>query len=162
MNDLLPYVPVILILFIAMRRRTRPRVITPSRLWIIPSIFLALAAWYAWSAYLYGPHLSLRDDLIIASGFVCGVLLGAVRANTVALERHPETGRIQATLTLWGVGFLLLWIIGRSALRRLGYTGASEPFGVFTDTMMVLATASICTRSIVLAWRCRKLGEVTK
>jgi hypothetical protein len=120
MNDLLPYIPVILILFIAMRRRTRPREITPSRLWIIPSIFVALAAWYAWSAYQFGPHLSLRDDLVIASGFLGGVLLGAVRANTVALDRHPETGRIQATLTLWGVGFLLLWIMGRAALRRLG------------------------------------------
>ena len=60
-------------------------------------------------------------------------------------------------LLLWGIGFLAVWLIGRITLRRLGFAGVAIPYGVFTDTMLALTTASICSRSAVLAWRCRKL-----
>ena len=60
-------------------------------------------------------------------------------------------------LLLWGIVFLAVWLIGRITLRRLGSVGVAIPYGVFTDTMLALATTSICSRSAVLARRCRKL-----
>jgi hypothetical protein len=168
-KDLLPYLPLVVVLILMVRRTGRPRVVQPSRLWIFPAIFLTLALFYAWGAYRQGPHLSMVDDLIILGGAVGGIALGFARAHTVKLDRHPDTGHIQSTLTIWGVGFLVVWMLGRSLLRQAGFAGASEPFGVFTDTMFALAFASVCARAFVLSRRCRELmntsplaGEVVR
>ena len=156
-KDLLPYLPLAIVLIMVWRRTGKPRIVKPSRLWIFPAIFLLLALFYAWGAYRTGPRLSMYDDLIILAGATAGIALGFARAHTVKLDRHPDTGHIQSTLTLWGVGFILVWVVGRSLLRQFGFAGASVPFGVFTDAMFALAGASVCSRAFVLSRRCREL-----
>lgn len=160
-KDLLPYLPLVVVFVLMLRRTGRPRVVKPSRLWIFPAVFLLLGLFYVWGAYRQGPHLSMYDDLIILGGIAGGIALGFARAHTVKLDRHPDTGHIQSTLTLWGAGFLVIWVAGRSLLRQAGFAGASEPFGVFTDAMFALALASVCVRALVISRRCRELLDTS-
>jgi hypothetical protein len=156
-NDWTAYLPLVVIVLLVLRRAGRARTLEPSRLWILPSVFMALALFYAWGAYRAGPHLGIADDAIIAGCAALGIAIGYVRAHTMKLDRHPDTGKIQSTLTLWGVAFLLLWLGGRTGLRLMGFTGASVPFGVFNDAMFALAVSSVVARTFVITRRCREL-----
>lgn len=154
-SSVLPYLVMLAVVLMLARRLKRPRQIKPRTLWVLPILFIALSGWYAWMATLHGPHLSLYDELTILAAAAGGVAMGYVRASMVKLEWIE--GRIQATLSVWGLGFIVFWMLGRTLLRQLGYTGAAIPFGLFTDGLLAFATASMCARSIVLARRCREL-----
>jgi hypothetical protein len=127
----------------------------PQALWIFPIIFVALSGWYAWMAYLSGPQLTFYDDLTIVAAAIGGIVVGYLRASMLKLELVD--GAIQGTLTLWGLVFLAVWMLGRALLRQLGFSTAAVPYGLFTDGLLAFATASICARSFVLARRCREL-----
>jgi len=156
-QDLLPYLPIVIVMIILVRRTRKPRVLQPDRLWILPTVVLTLIAWYGWSAYRFGPSLTLNDDLIIAAAFVVGVGVGWVRATLMRIERHPQTGHIQAQLTFWGLGFVVLWLLGRLLLRRYGQADAAIAFGVFSDATIAIAAGAILARTVVIYRRCRAL-----
>ena len=152
---LLPYVPVLLIVLLLARRLRRPRELRPAWLWVLPGIFAFLALWYAWMAYRFGPALTIYDDLTILAAAVGGALMGVIRASLIKLEL--KDGKIQAALTMWGLGFLLVWLFGRTLLRELGHAGAATPYGLFTAALLAFATTSNCVRSVILAKRSRAL-----
>jgi hypothetical protein len=156
----LPYLVLFFVVLLMARRLKRPRQLRPKALWIFPVVFVGLSCWYAQLAFLHGPRLSFYDELTIAAAALGGVAMGSVRASMVKLELVD--GKIWATLSVWGLGFLVFWMLGRTLLRQLGYTSASTPYGLFTDGLLAFATASICARSFVLARRCRKLQPATR
>jgi hypothetical protein len=156
-RELLPYLPIVVVLLLLVRRTRKPRILKPDRLWILPAIVLAFVAWYAWSAYQLGPALTMNDDLIIAGSFAAGIAVGWIRATLMRIERHPQTGLIEARLTFWGLGFVVLWLLGRLLLRRYGQVDAANAFGVFTDSTVALAAGAILARTLVVYRRCRAL-----
>jgi hypothetical protein len=153
---LLPYVPLLIAAVLLFRRTQKPRVIRPSRLWIAPAVLLLLATFYTVGAVYRGPHVHWTDILIIAGTAVAGVALGALRAHSVRLVKHPDTGAIEATLSAWGGLMLLVWLGGRIALRESGMVAtATVPFGLYTDSAMALAVGAVLAQAIVLTRRCQ-------
>jgi hypothetical protein len=156
-EELARYIPVIIVCVILIRRTQRPRVLRPSRLWIRPAILLAAAAAYTFAAIRSGPPVRALDAAIIAGTAALGVALGTLRAHSMTLTKHPDTGAIEAKLTLWGLAVVLVWIGGRVVLHQTGVVGATDHFGVFTDAAVALAVATVSAQTVVLVRRCQAL-----
>jgi hypothetical protein len=157
MQELLPYLPLLVVIIILIRRTQHPRVLRPSRLWVAPAILFVLGSFYAVQAIQHGPHVQPWGWLVILGTTVLGVGLGAVRAHSVTLKKHPETGTIEATLSAWGLIMILVWIAGRMFLRQSGLVDVRTPFGLYTDATMSLAVGLVFAQAIVLTLRCRSL-----
>ena len=155
LHALLPYLPLIIVMVILFRRTQRPRVIRPRLLWIGPAIVLVSIAFYVASAIKLGPTLRALDWAIIAGTAVIGAAVGALRAHSVQLRRHPDTGAIEAKLSSWGLLIILAWIAGRSLLRESGWVDTRTPFGLYTDAAMSLALGAVLAQAIVLTRRCQ-------
>jgi Protein of unknown function (DUF1453) len=157
LRELMPYLPLLVVIVILFRRTRRPRVLRPNRLWIAPAILLALGGFYVFAAVQHGPPVQPLGWLVILATAVVGVALGALRAHSVTLKKHPETGSIEATLSAWGLLMILAWIAGRMFLRQSGLVDARTPFGLYTDATMSLAIGLVVAQAIVLTLRCRAL-----
>jgi hypothetical protein len=157
LRELLPYLPLLIVIVILIRRTRRPRVLRPARLWIAPAILLTLGSFYAFQAVQYGVHLQPVGWAVILGTAALGIALGAVRAHSVTLKRHPDTGAIEATLSAWGLLIILVWIAGRMFLRQSGLVDTRTPFGLYTDATMSLAVGLVVAQAIVLTLRCRSL-----
>jgi hypothetical protein len=101
-RSLLPYLPIVIALLILVRRTRRPRTLRPIRIWLGPLIVLVMSGFYLFMAVRYGPRVQPLGWLIMLGTAAVGIGLGAVRAHSVRLKRHPETGAIEATLSAWG------------------------------------------------------------
>ncbi len=99
------------------------------------------------------------DAFIIIGTAVAGIALGALRAHSVRLVKHPDTGAIEATLSAWGLIMLLVWMGGRIALRQSGVAAVTQPFGVYTDASMALALGAVFAQAIILSRRCQSIGS---
>jgi hypothetical protein len=157
-HALLPYLPLVIVIVLMIRRTQRPRVIRPGRLWIAPAVLLVALGFYVYGAIQRGGALHPLDWLVILGTALVGAVLGAVRAHSVRLQWHPDTGAIEATLSAWGLIIILAWIAGRMLLKQSGWGGANEPFGVYTDASMSLALGVVMAQAIVLTRRCRAVA----
>jgi hypothetical protein len=158
--ELLRYLPLVIVCVLLLRRTRRPRTIRPSRLWalwITPAVLLLVATLYVVGAIRYGARLDLTGGFVVATALAGGIALGALRAHTVRLARHPDTGAIEATLTAWGLLLLLAWVMVRVLLRQSGLIGDGAPFGIFSDAMLALGIGAVCAQAVVLTQRCRAL-----
>ena len=155
----LPYLPIIIALVLLIRRTQRPRTLHPLRIWLRPLIVLVMCGFYVFAAIQYGPHVQPSGWLIMLGTAAVGIGLGAVRAHSVTLKRHPETGAIEATLSAWGLLIIVVWIAGRMFLRQSGLVDVRTPFGLYTDATMALALGLVLTQALVLTLRCRSLTQ---
>jgi hypothetical protein len=157
LHALLPYLPLLIVLVILFRRTQRPRILNPSRLWVGPVIFLVLLGFYLNGAMKLGAAPSSMDWWVIVGTGVVGAVLGAVRAHSVNLRRHPDTGAIEAKLSAWGLLLIVALILGRLLLRQSGMVNANAPFGLYTEAAMALALGAVVAQAIVLTRRCQAL-----
>ncbi len=157
LRALLPYLPLLIVIVLLFWRTRRPRVLRPGRLWITPAILLGVSGLYVSQAIQYGPPLPAIGWPVILATAAVGIGLGAVRAHSVTLKRHPQTGAIEATLSAWGLLVILLWIAGRMYLRESGLVDVRTPFGLYTDATMSLALGLVLAQALVLTLRCRSV-----
>ena len=158
-RSLLPYLPIVIALLILVRRTRRPRTLHPIRIWLGPLIVLVMSGCYLFMAVRYGPRVQPLGWVIMLGTAAVGIGLGAVRAHSVTLKKHPETGAVEATLSAWGLLIIVVWIAGRMLLRQSGLVDVRTPFGLYTDATMALALGLVLTQAIVLTLRCRSLGS---
>jgi hypothetical protein len=97
------------------------------------------------------------DWMVIVGTGVVGAALGAVRAHSVKLQLHPDTGAIEARLSAWGLLLIVALIGGRLFLRQSGMVNANAPFGLYTEAAMALALGAVVAQAIVLTRRCQAL-----
>jgi hypothetical protein len=157
-TDLLRYLPLLIVCALLIGRTRRPRVIRPQLLWIRPAVVLAVTVAYVFGASQRGPHIDLTDSLVIAAAALGGAVIGAVRAHLLRLSRHPDTGAIQGTFTMWGILLLVAWYVGRNLLRQSGLAGASSPFSLFSDAALALVAAAVVAQAVILVYRCKALA----
>jgi hypothetical protein len=157
-TDLLRYLPLLIVCVLLIGRTRRPRVIRPHLLWIRPAVVLAATVVYILTAAQRGPHIDLTGSLVIAAAALGGVLIGAVRAHLLRLSRHPDTGAIQGTFTMWGILLLVAWYVGRNLLRQSGLAGASSPFSLFSDAALALLAGAVVAQAAILVYRCKALA----
>jgi hypothetical protein len=155
-NELISFLPIVLVLLLMIRRTQKARVVTTQRLLIAPAILTALVLFYIYGAMQRGPHLGLNDDLIILAGAAIGIVIGVLRGKLMHLHRR-EDAQIEAKLTLGGLAFVVVWVIGRTVLRNMNLVDTASPFGVFTDATLALAVGAVAARTFVLLRRCRAL-----
>jgi hypothetical protein len=154
MQALTPYIPLIIIVVIMIRRTQRPRIIRPERLWIMPAVVVLAIGFYVYGAIRIGRPLHALDWAVILGTAAVGAALGAVRAHLVRLRRHPDTGAIEATLSAWGLIIILAWIGGRLLLKNSGWVDVSAQFGLYNEASMALALALVVAQAVVLTHRC--------
>jgi hypothetical protein len=157
LHALLPYLPLLIVMILLFRRTQRPRVINPGRLWIGPVIFLVLLGFYLNGALKVAPSPHPVDWAVIVGTGVVGAVLGAVRAHSVKLQLHPDTGAIEARLSAWGLLLIVGLIAGRMLLRQSGVVDANAPFGLYTEAAMALALGAVVAQAIALTRRCQAL-----
>lgn len=157
LHALLPYLPLLIVMIILFRRTRRSRVIQPGRLWVGPAITAMFIGLYVNGALKRAPPLHPMDWWVIAGAGVVGAVLGAVRAHSVRLQRHPDTGAIEAKLTAWGLLLIVALIGGRLLLQQSGLVNAHAPFGLYTNAAMSLALGAVVAQAIVLTRRCQAL-----
>jgi hypothetical protein len=155
-NELISFLPIVLVLLLMIRRTQKARVVTTQRLLIAPAILTALVVFYIYGAMQRGPHLGLNDDLIILAGAAIGIVIGVLRAKLMHLHRR-EDARIETRLTMGGLAFIVVWVVGRAVLRKMNLVDTASPFGVFTDATLALAVGAVVARTFVLLRRCRAL-----
>src|SRR4051794_10160047 len=124
MKELSPYLPIILIALLLFRRTQRSRPINPSWLWATPAVFGVLTALFVYAAIRAHAHWTVVELTIVIAAGAIGALLGAVRAQTLSLARDAASGKIEAKLSMWGLAFLLGWLLLRTLLRESGFTRA--------------------------------------
>jgi hypothetical protein len=160
-NDLISFLPIVLVLLLMIRRTQKPKLVTTQRLLIAPAILTAMVLFYIYVAMQRGPHLGLHDDLIILAGGAIGVVIGVLRAKLMHLHRR-EDAQIEAKLTMGGLAFIVVWVIGRAVLRKMNLVDTASPFGVFTDATLALAVGAVTARTFVLLRRCRALHDAAQ
>ena len=157
LHALLRCLPLAIVLVILFRRTQRPRTLNPSRLWIGPVITLVFLGLYVSSAMKLAAPVRPMEWLVIAAAAVIGAVLGAVRAHSVHLQLHPETGAIEAKLSAWGLLLIVAWIAGRLLLGQSGWVNVNSPFGLYTESAMALALGAVLAQATVLTRRCQSL-----
>ena len=155
MHSLTPYIPLLIVVVIMLRRTQRPRTIRPERLWIMPSVVILAIGFYVYGAMRIGPPLHPLDWAVILGTAAIGAALGALRAHLVKLRRHPDTGAIEATLSAWGLMVILAWIAGRMLLKNSGWVDVNAQFGLYNEASMALALALVVAQAVVLTHRCQ-------
>jgi hypothetical protein len=155
MHSLTPYIPLIIVVVIMLRRTRRPRTIRPERLWIMPAIVVLAIGFYVYGAMKIGPPLHAVDWAVILGTAAVGAALGAARAHMLRLRRHPDTGAIEGTLSAWGLLIILAWIAGRMLLRNSGWVDVNAQFGLYNEASMALALALVVAQAVVLTHRCQ-------
>jgi hypothetical protein len=157
LHALLPYLPLLIVMIILFRRTQRPRTLNPSRLWIGPVIVLVILGIYLNGAIKLASPPHPMDWLVIVGTGVVGAVLGAVRAHSVHLQLHPESGAVEARLSAWGLFVIVAWVAGRMLLRQSGVVDVNSPFGLYNESAMSLALGAVVAQAIVLTRRCRAL-----
>jgi hypothetical protein len=155
MHALLPYLPLLIVVIIMLRRTQRPRIIRPERLWIMPAVVILAIGFYVYGAIRIGPPLHALDWAVILGTAAVGAALGALRAHLVRLRRHPDSGAIEATLSAWGLIIILAWIAGRMLLKNSGWVDVNAQFGLYNEASMSLALALVIAQAVVLTHRCQ-------
>jgi hypothetical protein len=162
LHALLPYLPLIIVMIVLFRRTQRPRTLKPGRLWIGPAMLLVILGIYLNGALKVAPPPHPMDWLVIVGTAVVGVVLGAVRAHSVHLQLHPDTGAVEARLSAWGLFIIVAWIGGRVLLRQSGMVDVNSPFGLYNESAMSLALGAVLAQAIVLTRRCQSLRAESK
>lgn len=156
LNALLPLLVPVIVLGIIVLRGARPRRVRVERLWIQPTIIMALAA-------LIIPAQgapSLVGLVLQILGVLVGAGLGLWRGRLTALSVHPETQEVTAQASTAGLA-----LIGGIFLLRYGlraYAGAHPETlhasaTEVADAMLLLAVGLVCARGLEIYIRARAL-----
>ncbi len=133
-------------------RETQSRV---SRLWVLPALTLLFS------------YTSIQNDLfdtswspvIIAAGFVVGLIIGGIRGASTKLKVDPAAGLITVQGTIVSV---LLWLallavkgIADVALAGTGQTNstAGVATGLVTATLLSFSLGAIIATRVYFYWR---------
>lgn len=143
-------------LFLRLRRMAAKRPLNPGTLWIVPAIFVGIAAL---NFAEYPPHG--LDWLWIGIALLLGAGLGWQRGRLMKIWVEPESGTLMSQGSGWAIVFLVVLI----ALRTLLRTGlAMEAGGAITpalinDTFVIFAVGLFATQRAEMALRAQRLKQ---
>ena len=143
-------------LFLRVRRMTAKRPLRPATLWIVPAIFVGIAAL---NFAEFPPHG--LDWLWIGVALVLGAGLGWQRGRLMKIWIEPESGTLMSQGSGWAIVFLVVLI----ALRALLRTGlAMEAGGAITpalinDTFVTFAVGLFATQRAEMALRAQRMKQ---
>jgi hypothetical protein len=165
MNEIAPFLPPALALFIIIRRGLKPRRIKPDRLWTFPAIITLLALATIWRGKVPGAEALA----IFAAAMAAGAVLGWFTAQHVELTLDPKTQTIMSKPTPFGTAITAAvfavraladyWHGGHGGLSSMlpATIVHSELFLWLTDASLLFVAARGMTRAWHMWVRTRPL-----
>ncbi|MBN9588127.1 MAG: hypothetical protein BGN85_13140 [Alphaproteobacteria bacterium 64-11] len=168
----LPFLVLVPILYLRMRKMSRPQPLKLHRLWIRPALFILLGALALLApqrgAYgAPGGHLVIAasafmpmDWAILAVAAALGAVAGWYWGRTMAIEVHSENGTLMVRGGQAAMLVLVVLILLRMGLR---YGAAAEAAAwhlnavLIADASIVFSVALFCVRSLEMFIRARRV-----
>jgi len=147
---------IVVVMALRMRRMGQMRPLKLETLWIVPALYLAVAALMFW-------QLPSRGWVAIASaaGLAVGAAVGWQRGKMMHIHIDPETHALNQKASPAAMFFLIGLIVVRSGARAvLGESGGVSP-AMLTDPLIAFALGMFTLTRIEMYLRAKRLlGEV--
>jgi membrane protein CcdC involved in cytochrome C biogenesis len=147
---------IVVVMALRMRRMGQMRPLKLETLWIVPALYLAVAALMFW-------QLPPRGWVAIASaaGLAVGAAVGWQRGKMMHIHVDPETHALNQKASPAAMFFLIGLIVVRSGARAvLGESGGVSP-AMLTDPLIAFALGMFTLTRIEMYLRAKRLlGEV--
>ena len=147
---------IVVVMALRMRRMGQMRPLKRETLWVVPVLYLAVAAFMFWS---------LPPTGWVATASVVALLIGAAvgwqRGKMMHIHVDPETHALNQKASPAAMFFLVGLIIVRSGARAvLGETGGVSP-AMLTDPLIAFALGMFTLTRVEMYLRAKRLlGEV--
>lgn len=143
---------VVIVLALRMRRMGQMRPLKLETLWVVPAMYLAVAALMFWS-------LPPTGTVAIAS--IAGILIGAAvgwqRGKMMHIHVNPETHALNQKASPAAMFFLIALIVIRSGARAaLGQAGSVSP-AMLTDPLIAFALGMFTLTRVEMYLRAKRL-----
>lgn len=145
---------IIVVVGLRMRRMSQMRPLKLGSLWILPAIYLLVAALMFW-------QLPPLGTVAIASvvGLLIGAAVGWQRGKMMHIHVDPETHALNQKASPAAMIFLIALIILRSLTRSIiGGTGAISP-AMLTDPLIAFALGMFSVQRLEMYLRAKRLLE---
>ena len=145
------------VLFFRMRKMAAKQPLNPSRLWIVPAIFLGVAALTLSEQPLHGSEWPWA-----ALALALGVLAGWQRGRLMKIWVDPETGALMSQGSGWAIVFLVGLIVLRTLLRTgLQYEASSWAISpaLISNAFVMFAVGLFGTTRIEMFIRASRLQK---
>lgn len=153
----IPLVVMVIVLVVRGRRMAVKRPLKPNMLWVMPAVFLGIAAL---TLAQFPPHG--MDFLWLALALVLGAGLGWQRGRLMKIWIEPESGQLVTQGSGWAVVFLVGLLVLRSMLRTgLQYEageGVIDP-ALINNAFVVFALGLFATQRAEMAMRASRLRK---
>lgn len=146
---------IVVALFIRWRRMGRTERLRPGTLWIIPAIFILLAA----AIFRQFPP-SAGGGLLVALGLAAGSAVGWLRGRFIEISFDPRTGRLYQRSSPAALIFIAMLVLVRWALRSAVMLGdARWHLGAMlvSDIFIAFAIGVLSFYRIEIYFRARRL-----
>jgi membrane protein CcdC involved in cytochrome C biogenesis len=145
---------ILVVLTLRMRRMGQMRPLKLETLWVVPVLYLAVAALMFW-------QLPPRGWIGIASGaaLLIGAAVGWQRGKMMHIHVDPETHALNQKASPAAMFFLIALIVIRSGARTfLGQTGGVSP-AMLTDPLIAFALGMFSLTRVEMYLRATRLLE---
>jgi hypothetical protein len=145
---------VVVVLALRMRRMGQMRPLKLETLWIVPALYLAMAALMFWS-------LPPKGWVAIASavGLALGAAVGWQRGKMMHIHVDPATHALNQKASPAAILFLVALIVVRSGARAvLGETGGVSP-AMLTDPLIAFALGMFSLTRLEMYLRAKRMLE---
>jgi membrane protein CcdC involved in cytochrome C biogenesis len=145
---------IVVVMALRMRRMGQMRPLKLETLWVVPVLYLTVAALMFW-------QLPPRGWVAIASaaGLVIGAAVGWQRGKMMEIHVDPETHALNQKASPAAMFFLIALIVIRAGARTvLGETGGVSP-AMLTDPLIAFALGMFALTRIEMYLRAKRLLE---
>lgn len=165
----LPFLPLLIvlpILYLRMRKLSRPQPLKLTRLWIRPAVLVVVAAMVL-SVAVPGVsrHFSPSDWIVLVLAGAVGAVAGWYMGRTMNIEVHPEDGTLMVQGGQAAMLVMLALILGRSGINtgmRLEGEAMHLDVLLITDALIVFTAALFVMRSAEMFLRARRVMNAAK
>jgi len=154
----LPFVIIAVVLAFRFRSMGRERPLKLATLWIVPAVYLAIAAW----VFVALPPPPLGWGLVVL-GLAAGLAAGWHRGKLIRIERNAETGALRQRASPLAMLLLVALIVVKLGAREIfGDSAAAHPGSgamMLTDAFIGFALGLLSGTRAELYVRARRLIE---
>jgi hypothetical protein len=146
-----------IVLALRMRRMGQMRPLKLETLWVVPALYLVMAALMFWSLPPKG-----WVALASAAGLAIGAAVGWQRGKMMHIHVDPETHAMNQKASPAAIIFLVALIVVRSGARAvLGETGAVSS-AMLTDPLIAFALGMFSLTRLEMYLRAKRMLEEVK
>lgn len=156
LTAVLPFVIIGVVLTLRLRSMSRERPLKVSTLWVVPLVYLLIAAWM-----LFALPPTIAGWSLFAVGTAIGAVLGWHRGKLIRIERNAETGELRQKASPLAMLLLVALIILKLGARAIfGETAAAQAGSgamLLTDAFIGFALGLLSATRLELYLRAKQL-----